>query len=293
MSLKNKTGMKSRAKPQIVRTFSALRAMLGRVRAKGDTVALIPTMGALHAGHLAHVRLAQRRTDRVVVSIFVNPAQFAPNEDFGSYPRTWDADVAALSELRVDAIWAPSVTTMYPAGFGTQIVPGGPALAGLEDAFRPHFFGGVCTVVAKLLLQVRPDIATFGEKDYQQLKVVTAMARDLDLPVKIVGVPTMRERDGLAMSSRNAYLTASERTIAPTLHRVLKHCAAQLKAGHPVSAALAEGREQIERSGFVVDYLEARHSETLAPIGTVADGPVRLLVAAKLGRTRLIDNVGV
>ena len=250
-------------------------------------------MGALHAGHLALVRLARRRADRVVVSIFVNPAQFAPNEDYGSYPRTWDADVTALSQLGVDAIWAPSVATMYPEDFATKITPGGPALAGLEDKFRPHFFGGVCTVVAKLLLQVAPNFATFGEKDYQQLKVVTAMARDLDIPTKILGLPTLREKDGLAMSSRNAYLAANERAVAPTLYRVLTECAARLKAGRPIAATLAESEAQIEGAGFAVDYLEARHADTLAPIRSVADAPARLLVAARLGRTRLIDNIGV
>ncbi len=288
--------MTRRSKPatvQVLRTLSAMRTWTARARGKGETVALVPTMGALHAGHLALVRLAKRRADRVIVSIFVNPAQFAPNEDFSSYPRTWDADAAALSELSVDAIWAPSVATMYPDGFATKLVPGGPALAGLEDKFRPHFFGGVCTVVAKLLLQVAPDFATFGEKDYQQLKVVTAMARDLDIPTKIVGLPTVREKDGLAMSSRNAYLSANERAAAPTLHRVLKQCAAGLKAGQSLAATLDEGTAQIESVGFAVDYLEARHAETLAKIATLADGPARLLVAAKLGRTRLIDNIGV
>jgi pantoate--beta-alanine ligase len=229
----------------------------------------------------------------VVVSIFVNPAQFAPNEDFSNYPRTWEADIAALSQLSVDAIWAPGITTMYPDGFATRIVPGGPALAGLEDKFRPHFFGGVCAVVAKLLLQVAPDFATFGEKDYQQFKVVTAMARDLDIPTKIVGLRTVREKDGLAMSSRNAYLSPTERAAAPTLHRVLKECAAQLKSGQSIAATLGEGEAQIEGAGFAVDYLEARHTETLMPIATLANGPARLLVAAKLGRTRLIDNIGV
>src|SRR6478752_6101852 len=214
MSPRSKSAAKKVVRPQVLRTLAALRAWISRARSKREAIALVPTMGALHAGHLALVRLARRRADRVVVSIFVNPAQFAPNEDFGSYPRTWDADVAALSELKVDAIWAPSVATMYPAGFAAKIVPGGPALAGLEDKFRPHFFGGVCTVVAKLLLQVAPDFATFGEKDYQQLKVVTAMARDLDIPTKIVGLPTVREEDGLAMSSRNAYLSAKERAVA-------------------------------------------------------------------------------
>jgi pantoate--beta-alanine ligase len=280
-------------KPQVIRTLAALRAWTSRLRDKGETLALVPTMGALHAGHLTLVRAARRRCDRVIVSIFVNPAQFAPGEDFSSYPRTWDADIKALSELGTDAIWAPGVTTMYPDGFATKIAPGGPALAGLEDKFRPHFFGGVCTVVSKLLLQVTPDIATFGEKDYQQLKVVTAMARDLDIATKIVGVPTVREKDGLAMSSRNAYLSASERATAPTLHRVLKECAGHIKAGDPLTDVLAVGRAKIEREGFVLDYLEARHAETLAPVATRSDGPIRLLAAARIGRTRLIDNIAV
>lgn len=293
MMRKSKSTAKKLARPRVLRTLSAMRTWSAQVRGKRETVALVPTMGALHAGHLALVRLAKRRADRVVVSIFVNPAQFAPNEDFSSYPRTWDADIAALSELSVDAIWAPGVATMYPDGFATKIAPGGPALAGLEDKFRPHFFGGVCTVVAKLLLQVASDFATFGEKDYQQLKVVTAMARDLDIPTKIVGLPTVREKDGLAMSSRNAYLSADERAAAPTLHRVLKECAARLKAGQPLATTLGEGEAEIESASFAVDYFEARHAETLTKVASLADGPVRLLVAAKIGRTRLIDNIGV
>jgi len=282
---------KSATKIQVFRTLSALRRWREQSRAK--SIALVPTMGALHDGHLTLVRYARRTCDRVIVSIFVNPAQFAPHEDFGSYPRTWDADTAALKTLKVDAIWAPNVATMYPDGFATKIAPGGPALAGLEDKFRPHFFGGVCTVVAKLLLQVQPDIATFGEKDYQQLKVVTAMARDLNIATKIAGVPTVREKDGLAMSSRNAYLAADERAVAPTLHRVLKACAASLKKGAPLARTLMEGEAEIEQAGFAVDYLEARHAETLARIASIKDGPVRLLVAAKIGRTRLIDNIAV
>jgi len=293
MSLRSKSAAKKAARLQVLRTLAPLRAWILRARGKRETIALVPTMGALHAGHLGLVRLARRRADRVVVSIFVNPAKFAPNEDYGSYPRTWDADVTALSQLGVDAIWAPSVATMYPDGFATKIAPGGPALAGLEDKFRPHFFGGVCTVVAKLLLQVSPDFATFGEKDYQQLKVVTAMARDLDIPTKILGQRTLREKDGLAMSSRNAYLSMDERAVAPTLYRVLTECAARIKAGQSIAATLGESEARIERAGFAVDYLEARHAQTLAPIASIADGPVRLLVAAKLGRTRLIDNIGV
>ena len=293
MTLRTKSAAKKAAQPQVLRSLAPLRAWVLRARGKRQTIALVPTMGALHAGHLALVRLAQRRADRVVVSIFVNPAQFAPNEDYGSYPRTWDADVMALSQLGVDTIWAPNVATMYPDGFATKIVPGGPALAGLEDKFRPHFFGGVCTVVAKLLLQVSPDFATFGEKDYQQLKVVTAMARDLDIPTKILGLRTLREKDGLAMSSRNAYLSADDRAVAPTLYRVLTECAARLKAGQSIAATLAESEAQIESAGFAVDYLEVRHAETLASITSIANGPMRLLVAASLGRTRLIDNIGV
>jgi pantoate--beta-alanine ligase len=280
-------------RPSVARTVAALRRAIASMRSRRETIALVPTMGALHAGHLALVRLAKRRAKRVVVSVFVNPAQFAPNEDFSSHPRTWDADLAALAALDVDLVWAPSVKEMYPDGFGTRIAPAGPAQAGLEDAFRPHFFGGVATVVAKLLLQVAPDFVTFGEKDYQQFKVVTAMARDLDIPVKVVGQPTVREKDGLALSSRNAYLSASERAIAPTLYRVLKDCAAHIKAGRPIVDALAVGRAQIERAGFAVDYLEARNADTLTPVMTMKDGPVRLLVAAKLGKTRLIDNVAV
>jgi pantoate--beta-alanine ligase len=287
-----KPAARKRHAPPVLRTLSALRAWR-ELHRKTQAVALVPTMGALHAGHLALVHLARQKADRVVVSIFVNPAQFAPNEDFGSYPRTWDADLAALGQLQVDAIWAPSVKTMYPDGFATQIAPGGPALAGLEDRFRPHFFGGVCTVVAKLLLQVAPDFAIFGEKDYQQLKVVTAMARDLDISTKIVGLPTVREKDGLAMSSRNAYLSPAERATAPVLQRVLGECAAHLKAGQPMVDVLAVGRAKIEREGFIIDYLEARHAEALAPVTGIKDGPVRLLVAAKLGRTRLIDNIKV
>lgn len=250
-------------------------------------------MGALHKGHLALVKLAKRRADRVVVSIFVNPTQFAPHEDFSTYPRNFATDLAALAKLNVDLVWAPSVAEMYPEGFSTRIDAAGPAVAGLEDAFRPHFFGGVATVVAKLFLQVAPDIAIFGQKDYQQLKVVTAVANDLDIPVKVIGAPTVREKDGLALSSRNAYLSAAERAAAPTLNRVLKECALRIGAGKPIPAVLADGHAAIERAGFAIDYLEARNTATLAPIATLKEGPVRLLVAAKLGKTRLIDNIAV
>ncbi len=280
-------------RPAIVRHVSALRRQITAWRAAGDVVALVPTMGALHRGHLELVRLAQRRARRVVVSIFVNPKQFAPNEDFGTYPRTFDADLRALTEHRADLIWAPGVDVMYPPGFATQIVPAGPASVGLEDVFRPHFFAGVATVVGKLLIQCLPDYAIFGEKDYQQLRVVSHFARDLDLPVKIVGAPIVREQDGLAMSSRNVYLSAKERAVAPTLYRVLRECAAKIRDGRAVGRTVADGRVTIERAGFVPDYLEARNAATLLPIRSLKDGPIRLLVAARLGKTRLIDNIKV
>ena len=276
-----------------LRTLARLRRAIANFREAGETVALVPTMGALHAGHLALVRLAQRRADRVVVSIFVNPAQFAPHEDLATYPRTIAADLAALARVRADLVWAPSAAVMYPPEFATRIAPEGPALAGLEDRFRPHFFGGVATVVAKLLLQCLPDIAVFGEKDYQQLKVVAQMVKDLAIPVKIVGGRTLREKDGLALSSRNAYLSASERAAAPTLYRVLRTCADLIKQGRPIEVTLAQGRKEIERSGFALDYLEARHAETLKSLARTDRSPIRLLVAARIGKTRLIDNIGV
>ena len=277
----------------IVRTVPALRRALDGLRARKATTALVPTMGALHDGHMSLVRLAKRRAKRVIVSIFVNPTQFAPTEDFGSYPRTWKADVARLAAEDVDLIWNPDVRIMYPAGFATRIAPEGAATAGLEDRFRPHFFGGVATVVGKLFTQVRPDFAIFGEKDFQQLRVVTRMAVDLDLGVKVIGSRTVRERDGLAMSSRNVYLTPEQRQLAPVLYRAMQESAKRLRAGDDTAAAMAGGAELIVNAGFVLDYFEARHAETLAPVASVADGPVRILVAAKLGNTRLIDNLGV
>src|SRR5438445_8537558 len=231
--------------PTIVRTVPALRRAVDSLRARTATIALVPTMGALHDGHVSLVRLARRRAQKVIVSIFVNPTQFAPTEDFGSYPRTWKADVAKLAAEKVDLIWNPDVKAMYPDGFATRIVPEGPATAGLEDRFRPHFFGGVATVVGKLFAQVRPDVAVFGEKDFQQLRVVTRMAGDLDLGVKVVGSKTMRERDGLAMSSRNVYLSAEQRRAAPALYRAMKESAARLKSGGDCDAAMQAGRELI------------------------------------------------
>ena len=278
---------------KVARTVASLRRALEPYRRRRDHIALVPTMGALHRGHMALVQEAQRRAERVVVSIFVNPTQFAPHEDFESYPRRFATDVKALREAKIDLVWAPSVEAMYPDGFATRIVPEGPAKAGLEDEFRPHFFGGVTTVVAKLFTQVSPDLAFFGQKDYQQLRVVTQMAKDLDLPVKVIGVPTVREPDGLALSSRNAYLSGAERTVAPMLYRVLKSCATRIKNGEIVDRVLNVARIEIDVAGFMLDYLEARHALTLAPISSPKDGPMRLLVAATLGKARLIDNIAV
>lgn len=279
--------------PHLVDTLETLRDAIARYRRADETVALVPTMGALHDGHLALVRLAAREARRVVVSIFVNPAQFAANEDFATYPRDMPADLAALARLKTDLVWAPKVALMYPVGFATQVVPTGAATVGLEDAVRPHFFAGVATVVAKLLLQCLPDAAIFGEKDYQQLKVVEQIVRDLDIPVRIVGGPTVRAADGLALSSRNAYLSPEQRQAAPTLHRVLVLCGKKLAAGHPLGTVLSEGHEAIARVGFELDYLEARHAQTLLPVSDPAQESIRLLVAARLGTTRLIDNIGV
>jgi len=239
--------------PMIVRTVPALRRALDRLKAKKATTALVPTMGALHDGHVSLVRLAKRRATRVIVSIFVNPTQFAPSEDFSSYPRTWKADVARLAAEEVDLIWNPDVKTMYPDGFATRILTEGPATAGLEDRFRPHFFGGVTTVVGKLFTQVRPDFAVFGEKDFQQLRVVTRMARDLDLGVRVIGSRTVRERDGLAMSSRNVNLSPEERRTAPVLYRAMKEAARRLRAGDDLEAATVGGAELAAGAGFALD----------------------------------------
>jgi len=263
----------------------------GAYRDAGERLALVPTMGALHAGHLALVRRARRRADRVAVSIFVNPAQFTPTEDFASYPRSFETDVAALRDEGVDLVWAPPRDVMYPEGFATAVNVKGPATVDLEDRFRPHFFGGVATVVAKLFGQCRPDFAMFGEKDYQQLKTVVRLAADLDLKVNVIGVPTVREKDGLALSSRNVYLSPAERAVAPMLYRTLKESAARIAAGEPIARVMSEGWLAIEAAGFAVDYFEARHADTLRRIETVEDGPLRLLVAARLGKTRLIDNI--
>lgn len=279
-------------RPAVVHQVNTLRAEVAGWRGAGNRIALVPTMGALHAGHIALVAAARASADRIVVSVFVNPAQFAPNEDFARYPRTLEADLDRLAGTGADLVYAPSPEEMYPPGFATHISVGGPA-AGLESGSRPHFFGGVATVVAKLFLRVAPDIALFGEKDFQQLRVVQRMVRDLDLAIEVIGVPTVREPDGLALSSRNAYLSPQERAAAPALHRVLRDTAAMLVAGAPLPQALDEARAALAASGFVVDYIEARHGETLAALGPHEHAPIRLLAAARLGTTRLIDNIAV
>jgi pantoate--beta-alanine ligase len=280
------------AEPSVVRTVKSLRTTIDKWRSEKKRVALVPTMGALHEGHLSLLRAARRRADRVIVSVFVNPAQFGPKEDFSRYPRTWKQDLAKLAAENTDLVFAPEVKEMYPEGFATRVSLEGPA-NGLETDFRPHFFSGVATVVAKLLIAALPDYALFGEKDYQQLLVIKRMNADLGLPIEILGVPTVREKDGLALSSRNAYLSEAERATAPTLHRVLKETAASIRKGAPVGPTLARGRRTIKAAGFKLDYLEARHAKTLAQVTSRKDGPIRLLVAARIGGTRLIDNLAV
>jgi pantoate--beta-alanine ligase len=279
--------------PRITRRKKALREQVAAWRAAGEKVALVPTMGALHDGHLALVTAAKKRADRVIVSIFVNPTQFAPNEDFSRYPRDERGDARKLASVGTDLIYLPSPAEIYPNGFATRVTVEGPAKAGLEDAHRSHHFGGVATVVAKLLVQCGPDIAVFGEKDYQQLMVVRRMATDLDLPVTIAGAPTIREKDGLALSSRNAYLAASERATAPRLYAEIKAAAGKISEGGDPAKACAAASRALKRAGFRVDYIAARNAESLAPLKDAAKEPARILAAAWLGRTRLIDNVAV
>lgn len=279
--------------PTVVRRLGALQSKVAAWRAVGERIALVPTMGALHEGHLALVRVATRRAARTLVSIFVNPTQFAPNEDYSRYPRDQRGDLAKLARLGVDLVFMPSPSLMYPQGFATSVHVAGPAEVGLEDRYRPHFFDGVATVVCKLLNQCRPDIAIFGEKDYQQLLAVRRMARDLDLGVDIVSAQTVREADGLARSSRNAYLSVEERAIAPRLQAALRDAARRIAEGGDVEKIMEAARAGLARMGFRVDYAEARNAETLEPISEPEREPIRLVAAAWLGTTRLIDNVPV
>jgi pantoate--beta-alanine ligase len=278
---------------KIARSIAALREEAARWRRAGARVGLVPTMGALHEGHLALVRQARAECSRTIVSIFVNPKQFAPNEDFAAYPHREAADLEKLATAGSDLAFLPTAAEIYPEGFSTLVRVGGLS-EGLCGAQRPGHFDGVATVVAKLLVQSLPDAAYFGEKDYQQLLIVKRLARDLDIPVRIVGVPTRREPDGLAMSSRNLYLTPAERRAAPELSRVLRQIAAALtREPGAVAREIAGALDELQKVGFAVEYLEVRDAETLAPVSREVQRPVRVLAAARLGRTRLIDNMPV
>jgi len=277
--------------PKVVTTVAGLREALA-AQSGGGRVGLVPTLGALHEGHLSLVRNARNLSDTVVVSIFVNPAQFAPHEDFDAYPRDLNADLAKLGD-RAEILFAPSVREMYPHGHATTTISVTGPSAGLETDFRPHFFTGVATVVAKLLIAASPDIAMFGEKDYQQLLVVRRLVRDLGLAVEIVGVPTFRETDGLAMSSRNAYLDSDQRKIAGALNAILKNAISQARGSGDLRAAEASAIEALWAAGFThVDYVAIRDAETLDHIATL-ERPARILAAAKIGKTRLIDNMPI
>jgi pantoate--beta-alanine ligase len=273
-----------------VRTVEELRAQIAKWRAAGESIGLVTTMGALHAGHLSLVALARKNADHVVASIFVNPTQFGPREDFGRYPRDEAGDVAKLAEAGVDLVYIPAQAEMYPPGFTTQVT-----VKSLTDdlcgSARPNHFEGVATVVTKLLLQCAPDFAVFGEKDYQQLLVIRRLVGDLNIPVRIMGAPIMREEDGVALSSRNGYLSPAERATAPLLHQTLSAVAAALANGEGCDAASSAGRFKLEAQGFRVDYVAIRDPETLEPLSGPIRGPARVLGAVYLGKTRLIDNV--
>jgi pantoate--beta-alanine ligase len=278
--------------PPIVRTVSDLRSQSLAWQAQGLKVAVVPTMGALHEGHLNLVREGYKHADRVVVTIFVNPKQFAAHEDLGRYPRDEDGDRAKLASVGASLIFAPSPGEMYRNGAVTTVSLKGPAKAGLEDKFRPHFFDGVATVVAKLFIQSVANFAMFGEKDFQQLAVVTQMARDLDIPIKVIRVATTREADGLAMSSRNRYLSDVERPQATAIIRALTEAAGKIRNGVKPAVATRAASRALTKQGFKVDYVVCRNAVTLAkPIGD--DEPLRLIAAAWLGKTRLIDNIPV
>jgi pantoate--beta-alanine ligase len=291
-------GMTQHHSMAIITTVTQLRKQVAAWKATGQLVALVPTMGALHEGHIslvqaAHARATKTQSVRIITSIFVNPTQFAPTEDFSKYPRTFENDCAMLAAAKNDAVFAPGPTEMYPDEFVTTVTLNGPAKAGLEDAFRPTHFDGVATIVAKLFAQCRPDFAIFGQKDYQQLMVVRRMARDLDLYVDVVGAPTVREVDGLAMSSRNRYLTAAERAKAMLVPDSLKAAIAEIHAGTSPDQATKHATAKLKNAGYAVDYVAVRHADTLATVDTATNQPLRILVAAKIGNTRLIDNMAV
>ncbi|HKJ61782.1 MAG TPA: pantoate--beta-alanine ligase [Hyphomicrobiales bacterium] len=276
----------------IARTLQGLRATVKKWRRKGHRIALVPTMGALHEGHLSLIELARKKANRVIVSIFVNPTQFGPNEDFDAYPRDEAGDWVKVARAKAHLLYTPSVSTIYPDDFSTRVEVIG-LTSGLEGASRPRHFAGVTTVVTKLFLQCLPDFAVFGEKDYQQLLIIRQLAHDLDLPIEIVGGPIVREEDGLALSSRNTYLDEHARSIAPRFYGVLCEVAKDLTEGRPVHEVTFLGRDWLEGAGFKVDYLEVRDASTLMPIGQTVTAPSRLLGAVYLGPIRLIDNVPV
>jgi pantoate--beta-alanine ligase len=278
--------------PLVVRTVADLRSYVAKWHSEGSKVAIVPTMGALHEGHLTLVREGFKHADKVVVTIFINPKQFAAHEDLGKYPRTEDSDVLMLAGVNADLVYAPDVTAMYGSNFSTTVHMQGPALAGLEDKFRPHFFDGVATVVAKLFIQSQADFAMFGEKDYQQLMVVKQMARDLDIPITVIGVPTVRDDDGMAKSSRNRYLSTHERHQATSIIKALESAAEKIRSGTDPQNATEAAARFLTTLGFKVDYVAARNAETLA-IPKSPTEPLRLLAAAWLGTTRLIDNIAV
>jgi pantoate--beta-alanine ligase len=273
----------------IVRRVADLRAHVADIRRAGGTIGLVPTMGALHEGHLTLVRRAKAENSHAIATLFVNPTQFGPNEDLSAYPRDEVSDAAKLTSIGCDLLFAPDVAEMYPSGFATSVTVGG-ITTHLDGAARPGHFGGVATIVSKLLLQSLPDRAYFGEKDFQQLQVIRRLARDLDIPIEILGVPTVREADGLAMSSRNRYLSASERQQAPLLAKVLRETAAALAGGSDATPILASAGAQLLQGGFArVDYVALCDEATLEPINQAKKGS-RLFAAAHIGRTRLIDN---
>lgn len=276
---------------QTIRERDTLRATIAGWRAEGHRIALVPTMGALHAGHIALVEAAKRPGTKVVASIFVNPRQFGANEDLSRYPRREQADIRLLTEAGCDLLWLPSVDEMYPAGFATTIAVAGVS-EGFDGAARPGHFDGVATVVAKLFNQVAPDAALFGEKDFQQLAVIRRMVADLDFAIEITGVPTQRDDDGLALSSRNIYLDEEERAKAVALPRALGVAARAIARGEDPHAVLTDARSALQSAGFAIDYVALADAETLAG-DPAADRPRRLLAAARMGNTRLIDNIAI
>jgi pantoate--beta-alanine ligase len=278
---------------RIVRTLKDLRAETGAWRQAGLRSAIVPTMGALHEGHIALVGEALQRADRALVSIFVNPRQFGANEDLSRYPRNEKDDLAKIDAAGAELVYAPGPEDVYGEHYATTVSLTGPAKVNLEDKFRPHFFDGVATVVAKLFIGSRADVAIFGEKDYQQLLVVRQMAADLDIPIEVIGIPTIRADDGLALSSRNQYLNKTERHQATGLYKALTQAADKIRNGIPPQKATRTASRSLSTLGFKVDYVTARNAETLAVAKVHSDEPLRILAAAWMGSTRLIDNIAV